>query len=275
MAKATNTGARLVQGERFRGVFEPCQAQRQAERAQDGAAQERDAPAPGVHCLGPERAVQGGDQQRSDQRARHGADEAQAGADAAMAVWAALAEIDHGDRELATDRDALDHAQKDQRCRGERPDAGVGGQQADGDRGYRHRQHRDQQGHAPPYAIADMAEQHAAERARDEGNGEYAVGGQQRQQVVVEGKEVPGETSGQEAVGGEVVPLQHVADAAGQLRQYRAGACWQHPYRFRHHEPPECAPALAALRLTISTGGACYGYGWAVKGFAAGAKRCR
>jgi hypothetical protein len=169
----------------------------------------------------------------------------------------------------------LSHAQQDQQDGCEHADAGIGGQQPDRERRYRHRQHRDEQRHAPPDAIADVAKQHAAQGACDEGDGEYAVRGQQRQQMVVERKEVPGETSSQETVGGEVVPFQHVADTAGQLRQYGAGARWQHLHCFRHHDPPECVPALAVLRLGSSTGESCYGYGRAVKGFAAGAKRCR
>jgi hypothetical protein len=65
-------------------------------------------------------------------------------------------------------------------------------------------------------AIADMAEHDGADRAHEKSDCKRAEGREQRDDAVAGRKELLGQNRREEAVNGEVVPFEHVADDAGR-----------------------------------------------------------
>jgi hypothetical protein len=189
--------------------------QREAREADQKADQERDAPAPGLQHLGRHRLGQYGAGRRPGQDA---ADRAAARRGADQAAPARLRMFDHeddGGGVLAADRQALDHAQ--QREQDRRGDAQrlVAGQDADQEGRDGHRRHRESKRGAPSEAVADIADQRAADRPHQEANGEDAERRQHLRHLVFMGKEDAADGGGEVAVDREVVPFERVADRAG------------------------------------------------------------
>jgi hypothetical protein len=122
-------------------------------------------------------------------------------------------EHDRG-RVLAADREALHHPQHHQQDGGRRSELGVIGKQANQEGGNGHRQHRGSQRGLAANAIAEMSEDHSANRPHQEPGGEDAEGGNQRGGRVFGRKEVPADDGSEVAVDGEVVPLHHIAGDA-------------------------------------------------------------
>ena len=116
---------------------------------------------------------------------------------------------------LATGGEPLQAARQRQQQRGKQADAGVGRQQADQRGGAGHQQHGDRQHALAPDAVAEDAEDDAAQRTQGERHGEHREGLQQRQGRVARREEQRGDGHGEEAVDGEVEPLDEVADGRG------------------------------------------------------------
>ena len=111
----------------------------------EGAEQERDAPAPGLERFGGqergERKQRGGGQDR----AGLGALQAEAREEPAPGVRGVLHDHRAGTAEFAGHGEALDHAEQHQQDRREGADLRVGGQHADQERRNAHQEHREDQ----------------------------------------------------------------------------------------------------------------------------------
>jgi hypothetical protein len=116
---------------------------------------------------------------------------------------------------LAGHRDALQTAQQEQQDGGTGAQLGMARQHGDAQGGAAHHHHRQDQGGLAADAIAEMTEQHAAQRPREVSRGHRPVGRQQRGDGIVGGEEHLADDWRQEGVDGEVVPFEDVADRTG------------------------------------------------------------
>ena len=89
------------------------------------------------------------------------------------------------------------------------------GQEPDEERREGHREDRPDERLLATESVADPAEQRPADRPHEEPGGERPEGGEQRSGGIVAGKKCAPICAGEEAEQGEVVPLEHVADDAG------------------------------------------------------------
>ena len=179
------------------------------------AEQERDAPAPGAEGLGGHR---GGEHEEhrvgGDQAERH-AELGEAAVEAALGLGRVLHRDEHRPAPLAAHREALHEAQHHEQDRGERADRGVGGQDTDERGGHAHRhQRRDERGLAAD-PVAEVTEDHAADGAGEEPDGER----RERRERAGQRRDVREELrrehrDGGEAVDVEVVPLDGRAHEA-------------------------------------------------------------
>jgi hypothetical protein len=118
---------------------------------------------------------------------------------------------------LAADGEALRDPQHDQQDRCGHPDLLVGGQQPDQEGRDAHRHQRGDEGHLPADLVADVPEDHAAERARDEPDGERAERREGAGERGRAGEELAAEHDHRgQRVDEEVVPLDGGADEAGE-----------------------------------------------------------
>ena len=209
--------------------LEDPQTDEQADADEHDAEQERHAPAPREELLfGQAGADHAEDDRRQEQPGGH-AHLRPAAREAAPAGRRMLDGHQHRAAPLAAHADALHAPQQHQQHR--RPDADrlVGGQQADEERRHAHDHQRVDQHRLAPDAIAEVAEDDAAERAGDEADGE---GAERRQRAderidVREEEAVEDERRGR-AVEEEVVPLDGGADEARHAsRRGRRPPVWQ------------------------------------------------
>src|SRR5690606_14588468 len=120
-----------------------------------------------------------------------------------------------GAAELAAGREALDHARGHDADGRPDADGGVGRHQRD-QQGAEHHQHDGQRQRGAPADAVGIDPQHQrAERTHEEGHAERAQRQQQRDAVVVAGKEQPRNGHGEEAVDDQVEPFQRIADRGG------------------------------------------------------------
>jgi len=101
---------------------------------------------------------------------------------------------------FATDRKALDEAQRDHECRRGHADLIVSGQQTDEERRHRHRDDRERECARAAVAIADMAEQKRANRTHQEAGGEHAERVDQRRGAAMRGEKVLADRGREESV---------------------------------------------------------------------------
>ncbi|MCO5546627.1 hypothetical protein L7F22_000058 [Adiantum nelumboides] len=223
-APATTRARRSPASSRTAGLLDPA-PQPQGDPQQRERREERQPPAPGVEALR-------GERRHREERAggQQGAD---GGADLRHRRVAATAlrrrVLDgEGDRAapLAADRDALQQPEQGQQQRGRQTDRQVGGQQADQPGDDPDHRHRDDQAAAPADPVAEVAEDHRADRARGEPDRERRERGQRRDHRVVGGEVEPVEHQRRRgAVEEEVVPLERGADerAEGDPAGVRVG----------------------------------------------------
>ncbi|MNF47322.1 hypothetical protein D3C84_285140 [compost metagenome] len=182
---------------------------------QHDAADERDAPAAGKQELV---AVHGQqvDGQRRQQQPQVQAQCRPGTLAAALAFAGMLIRGDSGPGQFGTRAQALNdpHQHQDDRC----PDAdrGIAGNQADQGGAHPHHAERDDQHLFAPEAVAQVAEQNAAERTGDEADGEGGEGQQCRHLGVAGIEEDLREHDRRHGgVQIEVIPLQHRAEDGG------------------------------------------------------------
>src|SRR5262249_7164864 len=102
---------------------------------------------------------------------------------------------------------------------------GVARQQADDKGGYGHRRDGEDQRYSSAVAIADVADDGAAQGPHQVANGEHAERRQHLGYRILAGKEGAANRGGEVAVDGKVVPFEHVADGAGGDDARSAGSC--------------------------------------------------
>jgi hypothetical protein len=131
----------------------------------------------------------------------------------------------------------------------ERPgdaDAGIARDEADqnGARGHQH-DRQDEGGLAPP-GIADPPDDDAADRTRQEADAVDGEGREKLADVIARGKEGLADDGCQEAVDGEIIPFEHVAD--DRRRDGLPAGLPNHSIRYRSHVAP---PPLVALPSSV------------------------
>ncbi len=152
---------------------------------------------------------------------RHEEPERRRGLDEARVVPAAvirnvLGHVRRGAAVLAAQGQPLGETQGDEDDRGDDPDAGVGGQEADERRGQAHGDDGDEEGVLAADEIADPAEHDGAQRTHAEAGAEGGEAREERRALVPGREEELAEEHGQGAVEVEVVPLEERAQARGQ-----------------------------------------------------------
>ena len=168
------------------GLLDPLERRRlvqpqpheQADRDQHDAEQERDPPAPGQELLvgGVSWTIR--KTHRGQEQAGGHAHLRPAAVEAAPALGGVLDRHQHRAAPLAADPDALGEAQQHQQHRRPDADLGVGGQAPDQEGGHAHDQQRQHQHGLAADAVAEVAEDDAAERPADEADGEGGKGQQ-------------------------------------------------------------------------------------------------
>ncbi|MNN37306.1 hypothetical protein D3C81_1512450 [compost metagenome] len=116
---------------------------------------------------------------------------------------------------LAAERQALQHAQRDQDDRGRPADGGVAGQQAHQEGGEAHDQDGDQEGVLAADHVAQATEHQRAERAHQEARRKGQQREDERRGGVQAREELLGDDRRQGAVQVEVVPLEYRAKRRG------------------------------------------------------------
>ena len=153
---------------------------------------------------------------------------------------------------FAAEAEALAEAQQAEQRRRDPAGHRVGRQE--GDRGGRsaHQQQRGDQRRLAPDPIAEMAEERAAERPRDEGEAEAGIGCEQLRRGRRAGEEErPEHQAGGGRVDVEIVELDRRADEAGE--QHAANGVPARPrLAHRHHAP---ATGFSACDHALSRGG--------------------
>ena len=195
------------------------------DRTERDREQERDAPAPFDHRAVDAEQVLGDEGRDGDHRGARG--EAEVGADvelrrpvAAVLVGRELGDVGGGAGEFAARREALHHLEQV-----ERDDDPVAaglrrrGQHADERGRDRHDRHGEVEHLLAADAIADGAEDQAAEGADEEGDGEAEQRDGESERVGHAGGEHLGHGHGEVAVDAEVVPLHEVADEGTAERE--------------------------------------------------------
>ncbi len=190
-------------------------AQEHARDAQHQAEQEGNAPAPGGHHVGWHEFGQHGSGARPQQAAEARAHAAHGAQHAAPSRRRALDQEDHGGRELAADRDALEDAQAGEDDRRRQAERGVARQQPDQEGRHHHRADRQGEGGLAAEAVADIAHDGAAQRPHHVADREHAERRQHLRHRIGLGKERRADRDGEIAVDREVVPFQRVADHSG------------------------------------------------------------
>jgi hypothetical protein len=154
----------------------------------------------------------------------------------------------HGATPFAADGEALDEAEKDERDRGPNADLRVGREEADEGGGKAHQDEAQHQEALPADAIAEMAEDDAADRPRHEaqrigGEGEEGAG----QRLVLREEELVEHERGGRAVEEEIIPFDGGADEAGGDDALEVPAVpGPRPVRRRHPTSPLFRQTLAA-----------------------------
>ncbi|MNS82786.1 hypothetical protein D3C72_1165400 [compost metagenome] len=207
-------GDRLAAGqflEDRRLVQEAAQVDR--EQPEHAAQDEGNAPGEVVHLLRRVVAVDGHGHQRAQQDAAGDARGQRADAEAVALGRHVLAHEHPGAGHLAADGRALQHAHRQQQQGRRDADAGVGGQEADHQRGRRHQEDRQREHALAPQQVAEVRHDDAAHGPREVARREDAEGLQLTQPVGhVGGEEQRAQHGREEDVDDEVVELERAAE---------------------------------------------------------------
>ena len=104
---------------------------------------------------------------------------------------------------------------KRQGDRRKQPERRVARQEPDQEGRDRHGGDREGEGRAPAVTVADMADDHAADRPHHVADREHAERGEELGDRILVRKEMLADRGGEVAVDREIVPFEHVADHAG------------------------------------------------------------
>jgi hypothetical protein len=186
----------------------------QADGEHDGGEPERHAPAPRLELRVVER-VHPGEHEGDEDLRGEAAGVRPRRVEAAVPRVGGLEHDDHRPAPLAADGEALDEPEHDEQRRREEADRVVGRQEADEQGPGPHDREREDERGLAPLLVAATAEEHAAQRAGQEPDGERAEGRQRGDERVLGREEHGGEDDrGGGAVDEEVVVLERVADEA-------------------------------------------------------------
>jgi hypothetical protein len=137
-----------------------------------------------------------------------------------------------GDRtgQFAAEAEALDQPQQHHQHARRHAPGGVARQQSHADRAARHYQDRRDEHRPPPVAIAEMAEDDAADRAGEIADREDRERQDERNERIARGKEGRADILGEHRVDDEIVEFERAAEAGEEddapLGPAHAGAVW-------------------------------------------------
>jgi hypothetical protein len=170
--------------------------------------EEGNAPAPGQELLVGEQRRQQRHHARGQAQADGQPDLRQRRIEAPLFLRRVLVRHEHRAAPFAAQADALCHPKQQQQQRRRDADLRIGGHQPDQEGGHAHDHQRDDEHALAPDLVAEVAEDHAAQRPRDEAHREGGVGQQRRHHRVAARKvELVEHDAGHHAVQEEVVPL--------------------------------------------------------------------
>jgi len=150
---------------------------------------------------------------------------------AALFRGRALEQISGRSADFAAGGKSLQHPseQEEQGCN--ESDGGVGGRKRNDAGTRRHQEYGQGQSGFSPGTVAEIPDEHRAQRPHDETQAKDEKGFQEPRIGSVAGKEISGDISGEQGIDREIVPLEHVADRgcgdragfAGQFAALQSG----------------------------------------------------
>ena len=159
------------------------------EQADQDSGEKQHAPAPVLHRVRGQDFRHEPANRRAQQSADHGAEIGDAAIKPAPVARRLLHQKDDGAGEFAARRDALHNAQQSQQDRREDAGLSIGWQQPHQSSRHRHQHHRQHQRLTPSETVAYMAEDDAAERARQKTDREDRIAADQTSERIGGGKE--------------------------------------------------------------------------------------
>ena len=197
------------------GSLEDAQTNVEADRDQHDADQERDSPAP-CHEIGFGQRREECDEPGGEAETDRQPDLGNAREEAAFFRRRIFERHQHCTAPFSAEADALQDAHQQQQNRSPDADLGVGGKEPDQEGGNAHDHERQHQHAFAPDAVAEMTEQHAAERPRHESDGERRIRQKGRNQWIG-GREIQlvEHDPRNDAVKEEVIPLDGGSEQAG------------------------------------------------------------
>ncbi len=172
---------------------------------------ERYSPSPAFQLIGGQRTRQHDTERGGENRGQALAGELPAGEETA-AIGILLRQKRRRTAELATRREALQHARDHDHDRRSDADGRIGRHDGDDRRADHHDGDGEHEGNLAPIAIGEASEHDGTKRSQDEGDSERGQRQQQRRRLVVGRKEELRHGDGKEAVHHEVEPFERVAD---------------------------------------------------------------
>ncbi|MGY4422413.1 hypothetical protein ACVWY2_004862 [Bradyrhizobium sp. JR6.1] len=202
----------LAVRDRFRQRAAHPYAERQAHRPE----QERDAPSIRLEHVRRHRAAQDDTDEGADGRCDLLAGGLPCHHQAAIPGCRDLDEIGRGRSDFAAEREPLHHPRQDHDDRRHDADRGIGRRQRDGQDRSTHQRKAQQHRRPPADPIGEDAEHDAADRPCQEAGTEGRKRQHEAAVFAMRGEEGAADLGRKEAVGDEVVELQHVADGRGK-----------------------------------------------------------
>ncbi len=194
-----------------RGLVQ-AQSQVEADEAEGSGDEEGDAPAPGFHLGVVEEGVERRDEAGGSDVSGEGAEFEEAAEVAASLVGGVLRDERGGAAVFAAGGEALEHPEDDEEDGGPDADGVVGGDDADGEGADRHEDHGEGEDLLAADLVAHGAEEHAAQRSYEEGDGEGGERGEELGCVVPGREEDMAQGGGEVGVDAEVEPLHGVTE---------------------------------------------------------------
>ncbi|GAA3412078.1 hypothetical protein GCM10018952_23390 [Streptosporangium vulgare] len=228
------------------GLLDP-QPDEQADRQEQDAEQERHPPAPAQERLLAHDGRGAAEHPGGEHHAERGSGVGEARPQAA-AAGRVLGGHQHGASPFASDGDALQHAEDDEGDGGEGADLLVGGEHADEEAGETHQGHGQDQHALAAELVAEVAEDHSAERPGEVARGEGAEAGDRGRERVERGEEDLAEDHRRgRGVQQEVVVLDDAAQEAGGHRATELNLVGGVGRRVRHDRAPQSESELLRL----------------------------
>ena len=161
-----------------------------------------------------------GDDESSDgsgeEHAGGGSDVGNGAGESAAALGSGFDEVRDGVDEFAADGKSLKEADEQKEDGGEQTRLMPCGKKADGNGGDAHEGDGEEQDQAASDAVGEVAKDKRSDGTDGEAKGESSIDLKERGGAVVGGKEERGEDGSEESVEAEVVPLEDVAEGAGE-----------------------------------------------------------